>query len=180
MNRIKEDHIQIPTLFIAASNDQALPPSLSKGMEEYIPNLTRRQVDTTHWALTEAPEQVNEYIWQWLEPLLDAGVVGKSRLWPRCGRGWVIQLCWDVRGVVCICTSCGSCRLDGLASHRADQTVNRLSQIAELDIDIRYLWVARICMSSWTFASRPSLSSICSQCWLHEGSQSMHTSAKNL
>ena len=80
MNRIKEDRIQIPTLFIAASDDQALPPSLSKGMEDYVPNLTRRQVDTTHWALIEAPAQVNEYIWEWLDPLLDGETGGKSRL----------------------------------------------------------------------------------------------------
>lgn len=80
MDRIKEDRIQIPTLFIAASDDLALPPSLSEGMEEYVPNLTRRQVDTSHWALIEAPEQVNEYIWQWLEPLLHAGVDEKSKL----------------------------------------------------------------------------------------------------
>ena len=80
MNRIKEDRIQIPTLFIAASDDQALPPSLSEGMEDYVPNLTRRQVDTTHWALIEAPAQVNEYIWEWLDPLLDGETGGKSRL----------------------------------------------------------------------------------------------------
>lgn len=79
MDRIKEDRIQIPTLFIAASRDKALPPLLSKGMEQYVPNLTRRQVDTSHWALIEAPEQVNEYIWQWLEPLL-RGASDKSRL----------------------------------------------------------------------------------------------------
>ena len=67
---IKEHTLQMPTLFIAASGDAALPPSLSEGMDEHIPKLARRQVDTTHWALIEAPKQVNDYIWQWLEPLL--------------------------------------------------------------------------------------------------------------
>ncbi|CAF9921840.1 MAG: hypothetical protein GOMPHAMPRED_002417 [Gomphillus americanus] len=75
---IKEHTLQMPTLFIAASGDAALPPSLSEGMDEHIPKLTRRQVDTTHWALIEAPKQVNDYIWQWLEPLLSQE--GKSVL----------------------------------------------------------------------------------------------------
>jgi soluble epoxide hydrolase / lipid-phosphate phosphatase len=63
----------MPTLFIAASHDAALPPSLSEGMDQYIPNLTRREVPTSHWALIEAPEQVNGLIMDWLEPLLDQG-----------------------------------------------------------------------------------------------------------
>ena len=58
--------IEIPTLFIQASKDAALPPGMSVGMEKYFLHLTRREVQTSHWALWERPEQVNDIIEQWL------------------------------------------------------------------------------------------------------------------
>ena len=39
---------------------------MSEGMEKYIPNLTRKSVEASHWALWEAPEQVNSLIGEWL------------------------------------------------------------------------------------------------------------------
>ena len=36
-------------------------------MEDFIPNLTRGEVDTTHWALWEDPAAVNRLIVDWLE-----------------------------------------------------------------------------------------------------------------
>ncbi|PHH70571.1 hypothetical protein CDD80_5931 [Ophiocordyceps camponoti-rufipedis] len=61
---------QMPTLFIAASRDIALPPSMSAGMEEYMPNLTRKEVQATHWALTEMPDAVNGHVGEWLNRVL--------------------------------------------------------------------------------------------------------------
>ncbi|MCJ1368936.1 hypothetical protein MMC20_000143 [Loxospora ochrophaea] len=52
--------IDIPVLFIQAKKDAALPPEMSVGMEKSIPNLSKEEVDTQHWALWEAPEQVND------------------------------------------------------------------------------------------------------------------------
>jgi hypothetical protein len=40
---------------------------MSEGMDEYVPNMTRKSVATSHWALWEAPEQVNGMIKEWLE-----------------------------------------------------------------------------------------------------------------
>ncbi|RDA92957.1 hypothetical protein CP533_5533 [Ophiocordyceps camponoti-saundersi (nom. inval.)] len=57
---------EMPTLYIAATDDIALPPALSVGMEDYMPNLTRGEVQCTHWALTEAHEAVNELLRNWL------------------------------------------------------------------------------------------------------------------
>ncbi|KAI9824499.1 MAG: hypothetical protein M1819_000854 [Sarea resinae] len=59
--------IDIPVLFIVATKDAALPPSMSEGMEKYLPQLTRQSVDAGHWALWQAPEQVNRYIGGFLE-----------------------------------------------------------------------------------------------------------------
>ena len=48
---------------------------MSKGMESYIPNLTRGSVEASHWALWEAPEQVNKLIEGWLKKVAGATAV---------------------------------------------------------------------------------------------------------
>jgi soluble epoxide hydrolase/lipid-phosphate phosphatase len=50
--------------------DKVLKPEMSRGMETFIPHLRRRQVETGHWALTEAPEQVNKFIVEWFEEVV--------------------------------------------------------------------------------------------------------------
>lgn len=57
--------INQPVLFVQATYDSVLKPEMSKGMDQFIPNLTRGEVAATHWALTQKPEQVNEIIRQW-------------------------------------------------------------------------------------------------------------------
>ena len=64
---ILDRSITIPVLFIQALRDQALPPHLGKAMAEHMPRLTVKQVDTSHWALWEKPEEVNEIIAGWLK-----------------------------------------------------------------------------------------------------------------
>lgn len=59
--------ITCPVLFILANRDSALPPFMSKGMERHIPNLTRREVDASHWALWQTPEVVNKFLKEWIE-----------------------------------------------------------------------------------------------------------------
>lgn len=65
-DRLDKKDINVPVLFIQATKDDALPPAMSEGMEQHIPNLTRKSVDTSHWALWEAPKQVNHFIKEWL------------------------------------------------------------------------------------------------------------------
>lgn len=67
--RLKKQTIEIPVLFIAATKDEALPPTMSRAMDGYIPNLTRKSVDTRHWALWEKPDEVNQIIRGWLESI---------------------------------------------------------------------------------------------------------------
>ncbi|OQE86029.1 hypothetical protein PENNAL_c0022G09911 [Penicillium nalgiovense] len=70
--------IQIPTLFIQGLRDQALPPHLGKSMAKQVPRLTLKQVNTSHWALWEKPEEVNEIIGTWLKDQSSAdGRAGK-------------------------------------------------------------------------------------------------------
>ncbi|KXL49052.1 hypothetical protein M433DRAFT_147658 [Acidomyces richmondensis BFW] len=56
-----------PTLFIQALGDNILIPSMSRGMEERIPNLTRGEVKASHWALWHTPQETNDLIKKWIE-----------------------------------------------------------------------------------------------------------------
>lgn len=58
--------LETPALFIAALRDPALPPALSADMQRYVPNLTRKEVNSSHWALWEKSEQINEMVGKWL------------------------------------------------------------------------------------------------------------------
>lgn len=57
--------IKVPVLFIAGVKDSVLLPSMSKGMEEHIPRLRRREVNAGHWALWEDSQAVNQHLKDW-------------------------------------------------------------------------------------------------------------------
>ena len=57
----------MPVLLVAGSKDAALPPKLSEGMEKWFRSLTRGEVNASHWALWEKPDEVNRFIAEWLE-----------------------------------------------------------------------------------------------------------------
>ncbi|KAL6891306.1 Alpha/Beta hydrolase protein [Trichoderma longibrachiatum] len=65
---------EMPALFVAASKDNALPPAMSKGMDGFFRDLTRAEVDATHWALTQAGDEVNRLIGEWLDKALNGAV----------------------------------------------------------------------------------------------------------
>lgn len=58
--------IQQPVLFVQARRDAALPPSMSERMEARVPFLTRRDINTNHWALWEKPDEINTILREWL------------------------------------------------------------------------------------------------------------------
>lgn len=66
-----------PLLFISATKDSALPPSMSKNMDQIVPQLTRGQVDADHFAHWQKPEECNRIIKRWIEEVV---LGGKSRL----------------------------------------------------------------------------------------------------
>ncbi|OLN83675.1 Bifunctional epoxide hydrolase 2-like protein 5 [Colletotrichum chlorophyti] len=59
------------SLFILANKDSALPPAMAAGMDQFFDDLTRGEVTASHWALWEAPEEVNGQIKQWLDTKVD-------------------------------------------------------------------------------------------------------------
>lgn len=67
---IRNQRITVPVLFIQALKDPALPPHLGKSMARTIPRLSLKQVNTSHWALWEKPEEVNGIIGQWVKEVV--------------------------------------------------------------------------------------------------------------
>ncbi|KAK2591390.1 hypothetical protein QQS21_010915 [Conoideocrella luteorostrata] len=66
--------VEMPALFIAATKDAALPPAMSMGMEKNFKDLTRGEVEASHWALTEASADVNKQIGEWLRKVLNQAI----------------------------------------------------------------------------------------------------------
>ncbi|KAL2011318.1 hypothetical protein VTN00DRAFT_4036 [Thermoascus crustaceus] len=77
---ILDRRITVPVLFIQALRDSALPPHLGKGMSKVIPKLTVKQVDTSHWALWEKPDEVNKILVRWLEEVVFVNGQSGSKL----------------------------------------------------------------------------------------------------
>ena len=68
--------INQPVLFIQATHDGVLKPAMAKSMDNFIPKLTKGEVEAAHWALIQKPEETNAIIRQWLEA---EGLVGKKK-----------------------------------------------------------------------------------------------------
>lgn len=64
--------IELPALMVTASRDLMLPPEMSAGMEERIPNLSRAEVDSGHWMMWEKPDEASAAIVGWLR---DEGIL---------------------------------------------------------------------------------------------------------
>ncbi|KAM0545380.1 hypothetical protein ACHAPJ_011364 [Fusarium lateritium] len=71
--------IQMPSLFIQATRDFALPPAMARGMEVNFTNLTMKKVEASHWALWQTPDRVNAGLRDWLTENLE-GQSTKSSL----------------------------------------------------------------------------------------------------
>jgi len=76
----KDLTISQPVLFVLATKDQALKPFMADRMGERIPNLTRREVVSGHWALWQQADEVNRHIGEWLNGKVSAKVGGGSKL----------------------------------------------------------------------------------------------------
>lgn len=63
-------NFSMPGLFIGATQDTALPPEMSIGMEAYFnKGLTRGEVVSSHWALWQAASNVSQLIGDWAATL---------------------------------------------------------------------------------------------------------------
>jgi soluble epoxide hydrolase/lipid-phosphate phosphatase len=74
--------IEIRTLFIRALQDEALPPYMSTGMENYFADgaLTIKDIDANHFVMLEAPDKFNNTLKEWLVGLSGVGSRTKAAL----------------------------------------------------------------------------------------------------
>ena len=62
--------VEIPALMITASHDVVLKPIYTMGMEKYVLNLQRYQVENCgHWTPQEKPQELNDGLIKWLDQL---------------------------------------------------------------------------------------------------------------
>ncbi|XP_056371768.1 bifunctional epoxide hydrolase 2 [Oenanthe melanoleuca] len=78
----RDRKILIPALMVTAGKDPVLHPILSKGMESWIPQLHRENLqECGHWTQLERPAEVNRILLEWLEKLPpDPPFPGNSKL----------------------------------------------------------------------------------------------------
>ncbi|NXV53053.1 HYES hydrolase, partial [Uria aalge] len=66
----KDRKIMVPALMVTAGKDAVLHPSMSKGMEQWIPRLRREHMEECgHWTQMERPAALNRILLEWLEGL---------------------------------------------------------------------------------------------------------------
>ena len=60
--------ITVRTLLIWGEQDVALDLALTEGLEAWVPNLQVKRIsDSGHWVQQEQPEQVNQFILEFLQ-----------------------------------------------------------------------------------------------------------------
>jgi pimeloyl-ACP methyl ester carboxylesterase len=63
-----EQMVRVPGLMIMAEDDVVLPPSLTDGMERFVPDLERVLIkDSGHWTQQEQPEATSRAMIDWLK-----------------------------------------------------------------------------------------------------------------
>ncbi|OAX84297.1 hypothetical protein ACJ72_01339 [Emergomyces africanus] len=65
--------LDIPILFVLATQDHALRPALSRNMSKLLPNLTTTEVVAGHWVMWQKPTECNDAITKWMEAVVFAG-----------------------------------------------------------------------------------------------------------
>ena len=60
--------VRVPSLMVSAANDVVLRPSMTDGMDAYVPDLEKHVVaDAWHWTPEEKPDDVNRLAISWLQ-----------------------------------------------------------------------------------------------------------------
>lgn len=63
-----EQKVNVPSLMIMAENDVVLPPSLTEGMERYVPDLEKVLIEGSgHWTQQEKPDETSHAMIDWLK-----------------------------------------------------------------------------------------------------------------
>ncbi|TGJ70009.1 hypothetical protein EYR41_006007 [Orbilia oligospora] len=63
---LQDPIVRVPVLFIGGTRDTALPPSMALGQKKFIPDLTSKQVEASHWMVWEQTDEVNSILKDWI------------------------------------------------------------------------------------------------------------------
>ena len=62
------EKVDVPSLMISAADDVVLRPSMTEGMEEFVPDVEKHVIpDCGHWTQQEKPEALNRLMVDWLK-----------------------------------------------------------------------------------------------------------------
>ena len=62
-----EEKVHVPSLMISASDDVVLRPSMTEGMETFVPDLEKHVIkDCGHWTQQEKPDELSRLMIDWL------------------------------------------------------------------------------------------------------------------
>ncbi|HSC18330.1 MAG TPA: alpha/beta hydrolase, partial [Rhizomicrobium sp.] len=68
LSKTMEQIVRVPGLMIMAENDVVLPPSMTEGMERFVPDLEKVLIrDCGHWTQQEKPEETSRAMIDWLK-----------------------------------------------------------------------------------------------------------------
>jgi len=62
---LPKSHVDVPYLYVGATLDVATPPSMASEMHKFIPNLTMREVYSSHWVMVEVPDALIVILVEW-------------------------------------------------------------------------------------------------------------------
>lgn len=65
-----------PCLMVTAEFDGVCTPAMSEGMEDWVRNLSRKQIKSGHWVAQERPMELNAVLVEWLATQLHS-------IWPQ-------------------------------------------------------------------------------------------------
>lgn len=63
----KDFRFKMPSLLVMAEKDTALPPAMADGVERWYDDLTKKVVNSSHWALWQAAAPLNDIIKEFIE-----------------------------------------------------------------------------------------------------------------
>ncbi|XP_070554461.1 bifunctional epoxide hydrolase 2-like [Ptychodera flava] len=66
-SKVPNRKVTVPSLMVTATYDSVLKPQSSRHMEQWVPNLTRANLDCGHWIQTERPRELNKILIDWLD-----------------------------------------------------------------------------------------------------------------
>lgn len=74
---IPDKVVHCPALMVSATKDPILTEAFTQGMEKFVPNLSRATVSSSHWVMSEKPDDLNHILLSFLARTLLSETISK-------------------------------------------------------------------------------------------------------